>query len=447
MQRTFIGTGIVAAADTGTIFRLDTLTDFSDPDIKNDTTIADYAYWGTNNLQPIKMAKLIDECGVLNAGIEAKARICIGKGLKPVIVTGIDAKGEETYEFVYDAEIQEWLDNNHHFTNNITAVRNLLGYGWTHERIILTGDGQKIAKWKVDDVSNIRLGKKNTQSKIVKTYIAADWSKVASSDTGSKYVKPIDLLEENNELGHLQKLMKSISNAKEFSIINRSYLNTKQYYPNPLWWSARAWAEMTTKVPEMKVAMMNNQMSIKYIITIHEQYFKQSDAKWDSYTSDEKQAKFLELVGEINKNLSGNDKAFKSIATRQWRDPATNTDIPLIKIDAIDDKIKDGKLLVDSGAGNKEILFALMMNPAIMGANTFGGDYSGGAGSGSDIREAYLVQIMLMEAERQMNYKVMNLVKEVNGWAKKYEGKNLQFRYPNLILTTLDTGGSTAPTV
>lgn len=93
-----------------------------------------------------------------------------------------------------------------------------------------------------------------------------------------------------------------------------------------------------------------------------------------------------------------------------------------------------------------------------MGANTFGGDYSGGAGSGSDIREAYLVQIMLMENERQMNAGIFDVVKRINGWDKKtftvknkkgeeviVPGTKLCFKYPNLILTTLDKGGSTAP--
>jgi hypothetical protein len=446
MNQTFIGSGIAAYADTGAVIKLEAFADFTTPAVKHELDTAPYAYWGSNNQQPIKMAELIDKCGVLNAGIEAKARICIGKGLKPVLVSGISKNGDEEYEFIYDEEIENWLSDNTHFQNNLTSVRNIIGYGWTHERIILNGAGDKIAKWKVDDVSNCRLGKKNEKSKIDKTYLAADWTNISSGDSDSNYLKPIACLEEGNELEHLTKSMKNRSNPKEFSIINRGYLNIKNYYPNPLWYSARDWVEMTVKVPAMKVAMMNNQMSIKYIITISEQYFMQGDEKWDEYDSTQKQKMFEEKSAEINRALVGNDKAYKSITTKTYIDPVSRVEVPLIKIDVIDDKVKDGKLLPDSGAGNKEILFALMMNPAINGANTFGGDYSGGAGSGSDIREAYLVQIMLMEAERHMNYKIMNLVKRVNGWAEKYKGKKLEFRYPNLILTTLDTGGSTAPT-
>ena len=104
-------------------------------------------------------------------------------------------------------------------------------------------------------------------------------------------------------------------------------------------------------------------------------------------------------------------------------------------------------MLPDSAAFDKQILFSMFFNPAIWGGNLLGDGASGGAGSGSDIREAFLVQIMLMQAERMMNLEVFNVVKNFNNWVRfESLGRQLVFRYDSNILTTLDTGGSTKPT-
>jgi len=437
-------------SSSGAMFKLSSdSADFSTVQTKNDTTLTPWAQWtgakGIPNMLPFEMAEKIRKCGVLSAAIEAKARIAIGKGLRPVFITGIDNKGDETYEFVVDPEIDAWMSENQTFKHSITFIRNVIGWGWSHSRIVLDNNGEKVARYRTDDIVKCRLEKKDlTSGHILNTYYAADWSLITAGEN-DQYVKKIPLLKEDEESFHLQSLMEKKTDLREFSIISRSHLAGQEYYPYPLWYSCWDWVEMAIQVPAMKVAMMNNQMSIKYLITISDRYFKNGDPKWESYTAEERQTKFAEKAREINDHLTGTTKAYKTILTSSYIDPVTQKEVKDISIEVIDDKVKDGKLLPDSGAANKEVLFALMLNPAIMGANTFGGDYSGGAGSGSDIREAYLVQIMLMEAERQMNAQVFDIVKRVNGWDKKYPGKTLAFRYPSLILTTLDTGGSTAP--
>ena len=119
-------------------------------------------------------------------------------------------------------------------------------------------------------------------------------------------------------------------------------------------------------------------------------------------------------------------------------DKVSGKGLQYIEIKPIDDTTKQGELLPDSAAANSEILFALMMNPALMGADTPGGPYSGGAGSGSNIREAALVQVMIQEFERQQISRILNIVKKVNGWPA-----DIVWRFPGLVLTTLDTGKST----
>ena len=404
-----------------------------------DTDEHPWAPWGSDNLMPNLLSSKIGKSGVLSATIGAKARIAIGKGIAPVIITGRNAKtGQEEMEWLYDAEIEDWLELNNDYFNSLNSIRDIIGYGWTHSRITMGNGHKNIAFYKTDDVVKCRLGRYNKNTgEIEKTYYHPTWK-----DVKEQY-KTIEMLRENNELTDLISKIEGGSKTPEYSIISRGHLDGKSYYPNAQWYSVIDWVDLVIKVPEMKMAMFNNQMSIKYMIYIDENFFKKGDPKWTSYTAAEKHVKFQAKVSEINTHLTGNDKAYKSIAVQFYVDNAGHTHKD-ITIEVLDDKVKDGKLLPESSAGDKQILFSLMMNPTIMGANTFGGG-EGGAGSGSDIREAYLVQIMLMEAERRMNSKIFNLIKRFNGWQDKYAGKNLQFRYPNLILTTLDTGGSTAP--
>ena len=447
----------MAAGNEVTLIKLDSEIEFSNVQAKNDPNNFPWASWGTDNKLPITMAQKISKCGVLSAGIEAKARIAIGKGMRPVVITGVDDKGEDEYSFVTDADIDAWFEDNQVFKNSLSFIRNTIGYGWSHGRIILDNDGKKIARYRTDEVAKCRLKRKDDTGKITGTYYAADWAQILGSDN-DKYLKEFTILEEGEEYHSLKEIIDSNAAVKEFAIISRGPLGINEYYPAPAWYSCIDWVDMAIKVPAMKVAMMNNQMSIKYIITISDRFFSKIHPDWGSYTAEQKAAAFQTKAMEINDHLSGNDKAYKSIVTGSYIDPVTLKETQDINIQVIDDKVKDGKLLPDSGAANKEVLFALMINPAIMGANTFGGDYSGGAGSGSDIREAYLVQIMLMENERQMNAGIFDVVKRINGWDKKtYTVKNkkgeevkipgtkLCFKYPNLILTTLDKGGSTAP--
>lgn len=452
------GDYIAYGSASGSLFtfngKTEEVADYSNPPIKNEIIISPWAPWTDNNIgaltnnMPIEMAQRIRTCGVLSAGLEAKARIAIGTGIKPVFITGIDKDGKEILEFVNDPEICEFMHVNRSYRSSIATIRNLLGYGWSHGRFILTNDGDKIAKYKTDDIVKCRLGRYDaTTRKMLNTYIAADWRNIPTSCGNDEYVKVIDMLEEGNEYDDLQENIAAGIETKEYSIITRGPLNDMVYYPRPLWYSCLNWVNMAIQVPAMKMAMMNNQMTIKYVFTISEQYFRKLDENWDTYSFDERRTRFQEKAAEMDRHLTGTDKAYKSIFTTYSIDPATGANIPDIKIDVIDDKIADGKLLPDSGAANKEILFALMVNPTILGTNTFGGDYSGGAGSGSDIREAALLQTILMEAEREENANIYNIISKINGWDKKYPGRTLAFRYPALMLTTLDTGAGTGSTV
>ena len=92
-----------------------------------------------------------------------------------------------------------------------------------------------------------------------------------------------------------------------------------------------------------------------------------------------------------------------------------------------------------SAAANSEILFSMMINPSTLGAGMPGGSYAGTAGSGSDIRESYMVSVITTYIEKQQILFPVRLMFLYNG-----KPKELRFRFKETILTTLNTGNSKA---
>jgi hypothetical protein len=431
---------------------------FSIPKEKLSTSSRPWSDWGDNNNLPASMACDIEKCGVLNAALDAKPRIAVGKGLQPFLLLNVDKEGKEDLEFVNDSEIHDFLEFNDSFNFSLNSIYDRCGFGWNTLQLLLSRNRQKINRIKRTDVVTARLEKKDDNGQINNLYLCHDWDLVPAVD--SDYLKKVPILEEGAEYFDL------IGRATgfEFAIINRQMRNGRGYYPPPLWYSAKGWVDVAKSIPQFKIALFRNQITVKYLVTISQSYWTRIHRLWDSYTPEKKLEVMNNKLDEIDKYLSGIDNQYKSIFSTSYIDPVTKQEIPDIKIEVLDDKVREGKLLPDSAAANSEILFANCVNPALVGAGQPGGAYANNAG-GSNIRESFLVQIMLLEAERRDNAKVFNIIKNYNGWSKRLEVERnvfaatpvgntatltpvkmkprLVFRYPSGLLTTLDTGKST----
>lgn len=405
-----------------------------------------WAIWGSDDKLPTTMATKLEGCGVLNAVVDGKARIAIGKGLQPFMLTNINEEGKEELEFVSEPEILEWMEENNLFEYAFSSMFNEFAYGWAASQVILNGDRNYINRLVATDVHDARLQiRDNNTGLINQIYLSASFDKLQAFD--QNYVKPIPVLKENFEAEALQKIIQDGTAGRgEFALLHRKRRNGRQYYPYPLWYAADKWVSVAMQVPEFKKALHENQAHVKYMITISQQYFRQMHgSKWDTYTPEKRKQLFDEKADEIDTYLTGTTKAGKAIVSMNYVDQVTGKEIDTIKIEAIDDLLKDGKMLPDSSAANAEICFANMMNPALIGAGNYGGNSIGTNAGGSNVRESLMSQIMLLEPERKRMSKVMNLVSKINGWSDRLnkDGKRLVWRYPSGLLTTLDTGKST----
>lgn len=418
---------------------------------------SEWSLWGDNNMEPIYIADDIKHCGVLSAAVQTESRLAMGRGIDAYLLMDKDVDGTEHLEWVSDAEINDFLEANDSFLHGYLNHYNMLGYGWGATQLMLNGARNRINRIKATDIAMARLQKKDTSGNINNMYLCGDWSLAPTQADGDK-VKTVPLLIEGYE--HDQ-LVQSKS-GYEFAMLHRILINGHNYYPQPLHRSAKAWVDITRSVPSIKNAINKNQMTVKYLIIVSETYFKRVHRKWDSYSPEKRQEIIDTKYNEVNEFLMGEEKSGKSIMAGRYYDVLSQSMVDDITITVLDDKMKDGKMLPDSAAADKQILFSMFFNPAIWGGNLLGDGASGGAGSGSDIREATLVLLMLLNPERQNNLKVYNLIKRFNGWDTRLQTPRqifplsgtgaartitprLVFRYSSSVLTTLDTGGSTKP--
>ncbi|CUP98714.1 Uncharacterised protein [Bacteroides uniformis] len=81
-----------------------------------------------------------------------------------------------------------------------------------------------------------------------------------------------------------------------------------------------------------------------------------------------------------------------------------------------------------------------MVNPNVLGAGMPGGTYAGNQG-GSNIREAFLVNIANAWIDRQNILDPIELYIKMNGMPE------CELRFRNTVLVTLDTGSGTKKTL
>lgn len=432
---------------TGSAYQIHGAASYSDtkrftvPPEKENATQRPWASWGKNNLLPLEMADDILNVGVLSAGLDAKSRIASGKGIMPFFLTGVDSEGKEVLETCFDLEILDWLELNDMYNYCYASTYDRLSYSLNISQIMLNRARTKINRIKCTDVVTGRLEKRDNYGNINNLYLCHDWR--THSTYNPDYHKKIPLLETGNEL---QDLIDR-SSGYEFAIYDRQLRNGVSYYGDPFWRSTKDWIKIARKVPAMKLSMFENQMTIKYVVNIAAGYWKRIHPTWDTFTEEKKKGIIKDKMKEIDAFLCGVDNQYKSIISLSYIDPVTKEEQSDIKITVIDDKAKEGKGLPDGSAAVQEILFALSINPAFVGAAQPGAT-STNAG-GSNIRESYLTQIMQLEPERRMIQRVMNLVARFNGWSQRLNNdqRRLVFRHMSGILTTLDTGKSTKPEV
>lgn len=412
--------------------------------VKIDTkekTAAEIASWGSDNRYPKKVIDAIRKSGSGSSALRFLRKVHYGNGL--ILFSNAPVDGKKSIQLLNwndNKEIADFARLSQLKNFSKESIADLEWFGIMFPEYILTDNYQKILRVKRHQSAWCRYGIQNDNGDITTIYISQKFNKDSVS-VDSEYLEQVPHVDPILSTAEVKEFCKA-NGIKKFIRPVKYPLLDEAYYPIPEWHSVidNGWLEVANSVPALKRAIFKNQISIKYIIHIDERYFEKSyKESWALKTVEERIEIRKQLIDSINDKLTGDDNAGKSIQSMKFEDDKGNT-VNAIEIETIDDKFKDGSYLPEAEAANSEVLFALGVDPSLIGAGIPGGKL--GAGSGSDKNAAFNILQALKKSDREFFIESLEFVRDYNEW-----DMNIQFGFEDTVLTTLDknpTGTQTA---
>ncbi len=390
--------------------------------------------WGTSNDFPTKANELIRSVGVLNTGLKFIRNFTLGQGIFPCRVTGYDDLGNEQLQVLNDQKLISFCQGRMVRRYLEKAARDYLKYGKSDVQLIPNMEGTEMAG--INTLNTIFARYSEAKNGIIeKCIVSGRWPDQPPSGEFESF----DLLDEYDPFFDLEsrRLTGRIKGKSVIYSIRDSWSNN-DYYSEPIWYSAylAGWVDVARLVPSFLKKAFQNQITWKWHVQIPYAFWDRKFPATEYKDITARQAAIEEYMDRVEENLCGSDNADKPIFTFFEINPHNGKAEEQWIIEALDNKYKENDKLITSAAANSEILFSLMLNPNVLGAGMPGGTYAGNQG-GSNIREAFLVNVANAWLDRQNLLDPLELFLQFNGV------KDVQIRFRNTILTTLDTGAGT----
>ncbi len=370
-----------------------------------DQSPSEWSNWGESNQFPQEVLAELAKNSVALRALDKRKRVHFGRGLI-AYREKTDENGEITKETVTDPEIVEFFRLNQINLLWVDLIMGLETFANSWLEFILNKGKDKINRVFVKDPAYCRLSKMDTGSRIPYMYYCAQWENIPSFD--NVLVARLPMFNPELYDGTRYK-------DPQFAlhVYYRSF--NKSYYHLPLWNSVRAnkWMNIANSVPVLKAAIMKNQMTIKYHIQIPDDYFATRYPSPD-YTKQQREEKRVEVLTEMNNFLANVENTNKSFVTFNFFSKVKQDYLTGWKIEVIQNKLDNAAYLPDSQAANSEILFAIGVDPCLIGAGLPGGKM--GAGSGSDKREAYWMLNADMGTDRSVSLSPLYFIRDFNKW-------------------------------
>jgi hypothetical protein len=205
----------------------------------------------------------------------------------------------------------------------------------------------------------------------------------------------------------------------------------KTYYTEPYWYSLilSGWYDFAIAIPSFKKAILNNQMTIKYMVYINEKYWDKV-FKSEGLTEPKKQKERMaaEYVN-IQTFLAGAENSGKATIS-EIRYTPDGKEEPMIKIVPIENNFKGGEYLEDSEEAANILAYGMDVHGSMIGSHGKSKTING-----TEARELFILKQARLKPIRDMLLYPLYLIKAINQWPKE-----VQFVIPNMELTTLDKG-------
>lgn len=402
----------------------------------DDTTTTDVAPWGDNNDFPQKVIEDVRKDPEIGTLLDKQARLLYSGGLiwgkietqeggKEIMKPLDDSRNKQIKEAFKLSNIKRYL---------LEASRDLYWFGNIFPELVTSKDRSRIAQICVQAAEECRWSFQNPTTGLINTcYINANWPDAKAAD---KFTKKLPVLDPYFDV------ITQIKDSKATNFIYPlSYPSPgNKYYQLTDWNSIRqsGWLDVSRAIPKIKKYLLEKQTTIKYHIEISQLYWKKKFPDFDNKSPEEKVQIKEEELKAFQKTMSGTDQAGNNFFTTMLTDEANGRDMSLWKITPIDDKISDGKYLEDGKEASLYKMSAVGLHPALVGTMP----NNGLGGAGSNIREAYNLHMLSITAHQDIILEPIYIMRDYNGW-----GDDIEFRFRNSFMNTLDKGTETTKTI
>lgn len=391
------------------------------------------APWGTNNNFPLEVRNLIEASDVMSTNITFNRDVCYGLGPKLVrLIKNTNGKVIDYVELDSGAEY-DWFIQNDISMYLLEQLTDLVTYHNGFSEMIPEPSGSKIYSLRHKEAMFSRWSVMDKSGNIPFHYYCADWENASKKTiTQSKVIDDYDAL---------LNIKTSIA-AKKERMIFPIYMPSpgRPYYSKPGWYSLfeSGWYDHSVSIPILKKAIMKNNLGVKYIVYVAEEYFSDILEKEGIDKTDLKAVKerIEKEKKAFNDFLAGEKNASKAILALKKMIPAGNgaSEMKYIEIIEVKNSFEGGEYLPDVETCANIMCYAMGVHPSLIGATPGKG---GNSFSGTDKRELFMMKQALMKPVIDRVMRPLQLVKLVNGWAS-----DVTILMPEFVFTTLDKNKS-----
>lgn len=372
-----------------------------------------WAPWGTSDRLPTDIRCKLKNVPMAGAAIDRLVKMMYGNGL--IYVKNEDFAAGGAMPKAFDPRVEAFLKRNRiNLAWYIAQCWDYRYYAMTFSEIIMNNEGTEIVNLYHKSAEHCRFARQSDVDLKVK-FIAYSprFMEYSPNDAFISWIPLYRWYEPDVFFKQLR--------GRKFAW--SSYLPTPGtfYYPDSPWiglFKEKGWVDVSSNVPRIVASMQENQITLKYTITISREYFRLRDSNWDIYTHEQQMVEFAKKAAEIETYLAGADNVFKSLTYMVDEDPVTGKVSGLITITAVGDKMKVGTWVPDSATADAQIVQGLGLHPSQVGLAPEGGKM--GAGSGSDQRESFNTAIGLNTMEQEIILEPLNFISDFNGWGVRF---------------------------
>lgn len=390
----------------------------------------DHVPWGDNDDFPVLLTADAEKDTVITPGIRFKSEMHYGGG-----VTSGKIEIEKGKEIFTPTRHEDFIDFQRR--NNIDHQLLLTFYDLNYQsfaaiQLVKSTDGKSIARYTLANTraKHCRLSVRDKDGRSKWLYINADFG---TEHYKKENTRKLPIAPEYDAAAWFKA-----SKHEECVVIVKIPDSGRQYYPVPDWNTSRKseWYEISQSIAKFKKYLMQNQMSLKYHVEIHPEYWPLAfgaDA-WNNMDEDTRKEKVQAYVTEFADFMTKPEAAGKAwLTTMGMADHNPEKAYSHIKITELGSKIsKDSAYIEDSLEASKHKMSSMGLHPELLG-NTPSSQL--GAGSGSGNRVAFNQRVGMSKPTQDLALWPLGIVRDYNGWDKE-----IIFRMRNSLITTLDKG-------